>query len=106
MHWSIIKKGVEEVMEKKCHDCEYRGSIPGDAHSCCKHPYVKDNPIIELSCIMAIAVRTQLGQEQVGIFEPLNIEANPHGVKSGWFCCPTNFDPVWLTNCDGFKEKE
>jgi hypothetical protein len=29
-----------------------------------------------------------------------------HGVKSGWFMWPFNFDPVWLISCDGFEAKE
>jgi hypothetical protein len=29
-----------------------------------------------------------------------------YGVKNGWFCWPINFDPHWLTACDGFKAKE
>ena len=33
------------------------------------------------------------------------IKANPHGIKMGWFNWPINFDPVWLENCKGFKQK-
>lgn len=36
----------------------------------------------------------------------LNIKANAHGIMSGWFNWPWNFDPVWLENCNGFTEKE
>ena len=25
-------------MKPNCYDCNHRGGIPGDAHSCCKHP--------------------------------------------------------------------
>ena len=35
-----------------------------------------------------------------------NVKGNAHGRKNGWFCHPFNFDPVWLDECDGFKEKE
>ena len=27
-----------------------------------------------------------------------------HGIMSGWFNWPYNFDPVWLTSCDGFSD--
>jgi len=30
----------------------------------------------------------------------------PHGVRSGWFMWPFNFDPVWLVSCDGFSPKQ
>ena len=72
-----------------CYKCKYRGNVPGSAHSCCKYPGNK-----------------------TGIFdmfmnaEKLKIKANPHGVRSGWFMWPVNFDPVWLENCVGFKQKE
>ena len=34
------------------------------------------------------------------------VEGNPHGIASGWFIWPLNFDPTWLISCDGFKEKK
>jgi hypothetical protein len=89
----------------KCNLCKYRQDVPGDAHIRCEHPYVKDNPLVELACLMSEAMVTQLGQHLDSIFEPLNIQANEYGVKKGWFCWPVNFDPVWLENCDGFSEK-
>lgn len=33
------------------------------------------------------------------------VEGNPHGIGSGWFHWPINFDPVWLEECDGFEKK-
>ena len=30
---------------------------------------------------------------------------DPHGIKSGWFFWPYNFDPCWLVSCDSFKQK-
>jgi len=32
------------------------------------------------------------------------VEGNPHGIKNGWFRWPLNFDPTWLTKCNGFKK--
>lgn len=34
------------------------------------------------------------------------VKGNPHGIRSGWFLWPLNFDPVWLESCDGFSDKE
>ena len=28
-----------------------------------------------------------------------------HGFDQGWFFFPENYDPAWLTSCDGFEEK-
>ena len=85
----------------KCHECQYRGTVPGDAHSCCKHPKIEDNPLGELMAILGYSIG-----DSASAAEELNIRANPHGVKMGWFMWPVNFDPIWLENCDGFKEKE
>lgn len=27
-----------------------------------------------------------------------------HGIKNGWFLWPFNFDPTWLTSCNGFSD--
>jgi hypothetical protein len=61
-----------------CYECEYRGEVPGDAHSCCKNS----------------KTRAELG-----------IKGNDYGIRRGWFFWPSNFDPVWLENCDGFSQK-
>lgn len=34
-----------------------------------------------------------------------DVDAELHGIKKGWFIWPFNFDPIWLINCNGFKEK-
>lgn len=33
-----------------------------------------------------------------------HVTANSHGVRMGWFIWPLNFDPTWLTSCDGFSD--
>lgn len=83
-----------------CYECEYRGTVPGDAHSCCKHPKVKS----DVDLFTALVVLISGGYSEV--VRELNIQADPYGVKAGWFMWPTNFDPVWLRNCDGFRQKE
>ena len=35
----------------------------------------------------------------------LKVKGDEHGINSGWFNHPLNFDPVWLEECDGFKKK-
>ncbi len=77
-----------------CYKCKHRGTVPGDAHSCCKYP----GNDTEMFSFFAHGNRENA--------KKLNIKANPHGIGSGWFLWPVNFDPVWLENCDGFKSKE
>ena len=79
-----------------CYKCRFRGNVPRDTHSCCNHT-VNGSSFMEKVLFMKLSARK------------LNIQANPHGVKKGWFFWPLNFDPAWLVNCDGFeaiKEKE
>ena len=80
-------------MKANCYKCEYRGTVPGDTHSCCKYPGNETGMLDFFS---------KKSAENATI---LNIQADPHGVRSGWFIWPINFDPIWLLNCDGFKER-
>ena len=91
-------------MDKKCYDCKHRGHIPGDAHSCCKHPDLGEADRFE--CLMAILA--SVGRVYPAInkkYIDFGIKANPHGIQRGWFNWPYNFDPVWLENCNKFEEK-
>ena len=82
------------MKDSNCYECTYKGNVPGSAHSSCNYPGVKSGMFDLFS------------RENIIISAELNIKANPHGVKSGWFIWPIDFDPVWLENCDGFTKKE
>lgn len=83
-----------------CYDCKFRRNLPGDAHSCCVHPAIGGD---SGDLIMGLATLLSGGFNDA--IKKLNIAADPHGVRSGWFLWPANFDPVWLQNCDGFEDK-
>jgi hypothetical protein len=34
-----------------------------------------------------------------------HVSGHEHGIRSGWFRWPLNFDPTWLLTCDGFSDK-
>lgn len=92
-------------MKINCYNCQHRGSVPGSAHICCRHPSneaVREDPLLQVLSILASVGRVA---PIVASNNELNIRGNPHGIKRGWFNWPLNFDPVWLENCDGFKEK-
>ncbi len=84
-----------------CHKCIHSKKIPGDVHLECAHPKIVDNPL--KSMIALCGVGSSMGQE---LTTELNIKANSHGIKNGWFLWPINFDCAWLENCDGYEEKE
>jgi hypothetical protein len=57
-----------------CEGCAYRGNIPGDSHVKCEVRWTDE----ELAKIVS--------------------RANPHGIRSGWFLFPLNYDPTWGGN--------
>ncbi len=85
-----------------CYECRWRGEVPGDAHSKCCHPY--NAPLLNNSMLSLIGMLAGGRKEALPIMfdKRLKIEANEHGIRSGWFNYPFNFDPVWLDNCMGF----
>lgn len=85
------------MQNPNCHKCIYRGNVAGDTHSCCKHPAVGSDPIMAMIAMV---------KDRSPEIEKLNIQADPHGVKMGWFMWPANFDPIWLNNCDGYTGKK
>ena len=94
---------------KKCYECKYRDTIPGTSHSCCKHPDLNDamnNPLARLMAMFASVGRVDPQIDIQAVSNKFQIEADYHGIKSGWFNWPWNFDPVWLENCNAFKEKK
>jgi len=83
-----------------CYKCQYRGTIPGNTHSRCDHPeVVQDSNVFGALVDMFSGKNTEAAKK-------LNIKGNPHGIRSGWFMWPANFDPTWLENCDGFIANE
>ena len=81
-----------------CYKCIHRGNVPGDAHSCCRHPKIESDGwrrVVRL-----------LNKELVQITKDFGITAEPHGIRMGWFMWPVNFDPVWLLTCKMFEEKK
>jgi len=86
-------------MEKpNCHQCIHRGSIPGDAHLCCRHPAIPKHDLM-MGLMMIIA-----GDPGVQIaMQKLNIRIDEYGFRQGWAYWPYNFDSTWINNCDGYE---
>ncbi len=73
------------MSEKKecgtCRKCAYKNNIAGDAHVSCGLDWDKSehNPP----------------------------QANQHGIDSGWYMFPVNFDPIWQeTPCQEFSTEK
>ena len=84
-----------------CYKCQYRGVIPGNAHSECKHPIfeVVDGGKFYPTFFMMQGLRSPFEKR-------MNVTYSQHRFDNGWFFWPSNFDPVWLESCDGFTPKE
>lgn len=80
-----------------CYECKYRASLPGDAHSECRHPRINDADRMITGFALLAGTRSQA-------MKRLNISGNECGIEKGWFFWPLNFDPVWLETCDGFEK--
>lgn len=94
------------MMKPNCYKCKFRRDIAGGAHSSCEHPSFAEflnNPICKLSGILASVGRLPPIQ---ALSKEIKVKGNSHGIKSGWFNHPFNFDPVWLEECNGFEPKE
>ena len=91
------------MSKPNCYKCIHRGTVTGDAHSCCNHPKVKsikDDPLLVLASMLG-----GRGRSEPSGTKELGIKANQHGISKGWFNFPLNFDPVWLEECNGMEEK-
>ena len=89
-----------------CYECQYRGEIPGDAHSCCKHPDAGADLNNPMGSLMAIFAGVGRGSPiQGGSSQKMNVTFDDVGIRNGWANFPWGFDPVWLLSCNGFKKK-
>tara|TARA_Y100000034_G_C6810059_1_gene363959 strand:+ start:717 stop:992 length:276 start_codon:yes stop_codon:yes gene_type:complete len=86
-----------EYNNANCDKCKYQGRVPGSTHTSCKHPNVGNDTF---DAIVSL-VEGMMGKTNA--LDKLNIRADPHGVKSGWFNWPVDFDPAWLKHCEGYK---
>lgn len=89
-----------------CYKCEYRRDLPGDCHSSCNHPAFKSAHADPMANIMAIFGSVGRMPAVQHTSEKCVVKGHPHGIRSGWFMHPMNFDPVWLQECSGFKARD
>lgn len=70
-----------DEIKKTCYNCVYRGQVLGSAHSNCSFNFQK-----------------------AGVEIP---KGDQHGVRSGWYNFPIDFDPVWMTKpCPAFSTEK
>ena len=70
------------------------------------HPAFKstnDDPLLNIMGMFASVGREPPMQS---LSSEIEVEGDPHGIASGWFNHPWNFDPTWLVKCTGFEPTE
>lgn len=78
-----------------CYDCRHRGTIPGDAHSCCRHPEVRKTGIED-------GFMGGLAEAFMGKATGARLKL---GIQGGGPTWPANFNPTFLMACRGFEAK-
>ena len=89
-----------------CYNCVYRRDTVGSAHSQCIHPAnakIYDDPLAQVFAILGSVGRGPGVGMSPSAFK---VKGQEFGIRNGWFNWPTDYDPIWLESCDGFKEKE
>ena len=75
----------------QCYSCVHRASVPGDAHIQC----MKFQDILGENAFTVAAHPNRVDGVPKG---------DPHGIRSGWFVFPFNYDPTWMrSECKFYK---
>jgi hypothetical protein len=88
-----------------CYNCQYRGNLPGSAHSSCNGLRSLANDPNDAGLVL-LETKLSLGMVSMKIGNDPIVEINPHGRSNGWAMWPLDFDPIWVSDCKIFKEKE
>ena len=92
----------QTTTKPNCYECKHRGTLPGTAHSCCRHPVLNKykSPMEELAAFLVSVERVKA---VISAVPELGVRGDNYGIKSGWFNWPYNFDPIWLEACNSFE---
>ncbi len=89
--------------KSNCYTCIHRGNFEGSAHSCCER-FPLD---MRLKIGMMYMKGAEIALENKQTSEKIpTVKLDPHGVKNGWCDWPIQFDPVWVSDCFFYEEKE
>ena len=92
---SSNQSGSHSGKKPDCYTCAHRRNLVGDAHSSCA----------ALGAIGLFVSKYFIIGESEFLAGDIHIRGNTHGVRSGWFIWPINYDPVWLEICSMHKER-
>jgi hypothetical protein len=87
--------GHSEPLKPNCFTCAHRRDLAGDAHSSCSA--LGDRGLLAAGLFLRGQTELKAGA--------IHVRGATHGVRSGWFMWPINYDPVWLEICSLHKPK-
>ena len=79
-----------------CYKCKHRRDADGSSHSRCGHPLIGE---LGQFAELAFLVKGIRGPAM----KRMNVSGDAHGIRSGWFMWPLNYDPIWLETCEGYE---
>lgn len=85
--------GHSEPLKPNCYTCAHRQNLQGSAHSSC-------NALGPAGMVAAMIFLSGKSEFRAG---DAHVRGSTHGVRSGWFMWPLNYDPVWLEVCSMYK---
>lgn len=88
-----------------CYECTHRRNLEFSAHSQCVHP-AYDGVAGPLAMLVAMLHASRRGGPIEAPHQEITVKGKQHGIASGWFMHPLNYDPVWLEECTGFEAKQ
>ena len=88
-----------------CENCVYRGNVPNSVHSSCRHPRALE--LISFSEDLFKHLKRLTNDLQLSPMYELDLKVNEeyreYAIENGWVTWPFNFDPRWITNCNGYE---
>lgn len=80
------------MCNRSCYTCKYKRNVPGDTHIQCKYPLMNS----ETSSILFLASMANPVAFNIEVERMFGFTGDIHGLRSGWFCFPENFDTTWM----------
>lgn len=96
------------MSKPNCYYCHWKKDLNGSAHINCSHPLLPNESTDnnQFVVIMSALMSARHIPFSLSGNNPIGAVGDQHGIKNGWFNFPYNFDPIWLLECKGYREKK
>lgn len=90
------------MTKKTCYNCAHKRNVAGDCHISCSNPDIAKHS-------QTLSMLSLVSPSQLAGFcnSTLGFAVEEHGIRSGWFMFPMNYDPNWMSGeCFYHSENE